>query len=279
MVDKTVSSSTDPAKAAAMAKAVMDAGKEEFPKEPPELAPDTVDLPGGLVRGDEVIRTATVRELTGEDEEKLYKALASNNRFHFTNVLLECGTELIGDEPAKPLLKNLLIGDREQIILAIRRVTYGDNITVVNYECPECGVVTPQISFDISEDIPVRKLEHPSDIEFEVKLRKGSVAHVRLPTGADQKVLSEHPDATLAERNTLMLQNIIRILVDPNGTQHNLAVEPSLALKMGIADRRSILNEVAKRTPGPRYNDIKFVHEACGKEVTLGIDLGDLFLV
>ena len=269
----------DPAKAQAAAQAIMDASKEEFPKEPPKLGPDQVELPGGLVQGDEVIRTATVRELTGEDEEKLYKALGSNNRFHFTNTLLECGTETIGDQPAKPLLKNLLIGDREQIILAIRRVTYGDSVTVINYVCPECEGITPQISFDITEDIPVRKLADPrEDIEFDVKLRKGGVARVRLPNGGDQAALSKLPESTVAERNTVMLQHVISTITDPNGTIHSLAGEPSLALRMGIADRRTILGEIAKRAPGPRYNEIKFAHDACGKQVTLGVDLGDLFL-
>jgi len=71
---------------------------------------------------------------------------------------------------------------------------------------------------------------------------------------------------------------MMSVIIDPNGTVHSLAGEPSLALKMGIADRRTILNEIAKRSPGPRYNEITFTHADCGKEVTLAIDLGDLFL-
>jgi len=285
MVEKTeekgISSRTDPVAAAAAAQRLMDAGKEQFPKEPPDTEPDEVDLPGGLIQDGEVIRTATVRELTGEDEEKLYRSLGSKNRFQFMNTLLECGTERIGGESATTdLLSKLLIGDREQIILGIRRVTYGNEVTVVNYVCPECEVTTAEITFDISEDVPVRKLGNPrEDIEFEVKLRRGAMARVRLPNGADQRVLLEHADATLAERNTFMLQQVMSSITEPNGVIHSLAGEPSLALKMGIADRRTILNEIAERAPGPRYNEITFVHEDCGKEVTLGVDLGDLFLV
>jgi hypothetical protein len=282
MAEKKISSTTDPMGAAAAAQAIMDAGKTQFPKDPPKVEPDEVTLPGGLIHGDEVITTATVRELTGEDEEKLYKSLASNNSFHFINTLLECGTVKIGDEPeseTKALLKNLLVGDREQIILGIRRVTYGDQVTVINFKCRECEGTTAQITFEISDDITVKKLTHPRDeIEFDVKLRKGSVARVRLPNGSDQQALVDQVDATLAERNTIMLQRVIINITDPNGTMHALAGEPSLALKMGIADRRTILREIADRAPGPRYNDIKFTHADCGKEVSLAIDLGDLFL-
>lgn len=277
----TSDSRTDPVGAAAAAQAIMDAGKEQFPKDPPKVEPNEVELPGGLIQGDSVIRTATVRELTGEDEEKLYKALGNKGtRLHFINTLLECGTEQIGEEPATAdLLKSLLIGDREQIILGIRRVTYGNEVTVIDYKCPECDSATPLITFEISEDIPVKRLGNPhEEIEFEVELRKGAVARVRLPNGNDQRVLLDHADATLAERNTLMLQQVMSSITEANGTIHSLAGEPSLALKMGIADRRKILNEIVERAPGPRYNDVEFVHDACGKTVTLGIDLGDLFL-
>lgn len=279
---KGISSETDPVGAAAAVQRIMDAGKTQFPADPPAAEPDIVELPGGLVQGNEVIRTARVRELTGEDEEKLYKAIAANNPFHFMNTLLECGTLQIGDEPeaeTRTLLKSLLIGDREQIILGIRRVTYGDEVTVVDYTCPECEGTTAQITFEISDDITVKKLDNPRDeIEFDVKLRKDAVARVRLPNGSDQQALTDQSDATLAERNTIMLQRVVQNITDANGTIHTLAGEPSLALKMGIADRRKILREIANRAPGPRYNDVRFTHENCGKEVGLAVDLGDLFL-
>lgn len=282
MAERKVSSRTDPVAAAAAAAAIMDAGKTQFPKDPPKLEPDEVALPGGLIQHGELIRTATVRELTGEDEERLYKALATNSGYHFINTLLECGTVQIGNEPeseTKSLLKGMLIGDREQIILGIRRITYGDEVTVVNFKCKECDVTTPQITFEISDDITVKKLKDPlEEIEFDVKLRKDAIARVRLPNGSDQQALVDQQDSTLAERNTIMLQRVISSITESNGTTHALAGEPSLALRMGLADRRTILREISERAPGPRYNDIKFTHVDCGKEVSLSIDLGDLFL-
>ena len=100
------------------------------PEPDPEIPPnDLVDLPGGIIRAD-VIRTAVVRELTGKDEEALARASQSLNPFHFVNTLLECGVVRFGQEDeseTRQLLKEALIGDRDALILGIRRATYGDN--------------------------------------------------------------------------------------------------------------------------------------------------------
>src|SRR5215469_729441 len=110
---------------------IQDAVKVDMPviALPPS---DLITLNGGLVKGDKVINTAIVKELTGEDEEALARA-AQANYFHFIDRLLRCGVVQLGDEPksqTEQLLGKLLIGDREQLLLGIREATYGDEIEV-----------------------------------------------------------------------------------------------------------------------------------------------------
>lgn len=249
--------------------------------EVPEPPADFVKLDGGfLFEGDEQ-KTAVVRELTGEHEESLSRALKSDNGFHFLQVLLECGVASIGSvDPSqiKKALRSMLIGDRDRLALAIRIATYGDTIEVQDWPCPACGGKTT-LELNLTEDdvVPSRKLAKVSDTEFEVELRKGGKAKVRLPNGADQLYVYEDDTLTGAERDSRLLQRCVLSVTDAKGTEHVLVIEPSYVLKMSIPDRRAILNELRDRQPGPKYNEIKFTHEECGNEVSIVLGLVDLF--
>lgn len=273
-------SSVDPVSAAGAVTKSFEEAKTEFP-EPPEPESDIVDLPGGLVRGDTVHRTVQVRELNGEDEEKIFRALASRNAFHLLDTILGCGVVRVGDldeHESRKALPDLLIGDREAVLLGIRCMTYDDTVDVTNWLCPSCGEPT-EVTLNLREDVEVRTLKDPAkSTTFTVKLRKGGTALVTMPTGADQAVVGENTERNIAERNTLLLQRCVREVDLPGGQKIIVAGFPSFVKGMGIKDRRSILEEIVKRQPGPQYTAVKFTHLSCGKEVTLGLDLADLFL-
>lgn len=254
----------------------IDSLLNEIP-EVPEPPDDLVRLPGGFLRKGEVVRTAVVRELNGSDEEALSKALKSKSSVHFTDVLVSRGTVEIGGEPAtKETLKRLLIGDRDELVLAIRKATYGDTFSYDQWQCPICGTVTP-ISLSLTDDIKRKKLEKPEDTVFEVELRKGAKAKVRLPNGADQDYLFEDENWTTAQRTSRLLTRCVMTYTDPEGQEFQLVTQPSLVLNLSIPDRQKIVAEIAKRQPGPKYNEIKFTHAECGNEVVLALGVTDLF--
>ena len=271
-----------PAAAGAVA-AAMAAGEDRLP-DPPEFPCDLIPLPGGLILdegldNERVVSTVRVRELNGEDEEALARALASGEPYHFLTTLLERGTVQVGDEPeasTRALLGRLLIGDRDAVLIGIRVATYGNSIKVFNFRCPECGNIS-DIEFELDDDIEVRKLDNPHDNVFEVTLRNGSVAKVRLPDGNTQVALNEGKP-TQARRNTIIIQKCVESITTPDGRERRMIVSPRMALSLGMADRRTILSEITDRQPGPKYTDIKITDMDCGKEVSLAVDLGDLFL-
>lgn len=243
-------------------------------------ADDLVELPGGLIKNEKLIRTATVRELTGEDEEALARASQSLNLFHFIDRLLQCGVVRIGDLPAgqtEEILKELLVGDRETLILGIRRATYGDVIELKEWKCPECGGAS-DLSLKI-EDIPSSKLDNPrQELNFRVSLKNSREASVRLANGSDQVALFEDPSLTQTERETILLSRCIMTITDAGGIGVSMAGFPSLARTLSIPDRHKILRELTKRQPGPKYDDIIIKHQTCGKEVPVILGIGDLFL-
>ena len=272
----------DPEKLNEFVAAAAEMAKSKFPV-PDTFVSDLVTLPGGLVVNESgrerIITTGQVRELTGADEESLGRALAAENPFHVMNTLLERGVVKLGEESpgdTRDLLKELLIGDRDALMLGIRAATYGSEIEVAGWECPNCGEKI-DATFDLVEDVETKTLKHPSEAEFDVKLRKGSVAHVRLPTGEDQFAVGELVKRPMAERNTRLLERCVETITDSDGQERIMMAAPYMARDMGMADRKKITDELAKRQPGPAYNAVKFTHETCGKEVALSFNLGDLF--
>lgn len=266
----------------AMANAQIAAALGEGPVAKPEIALPAsggVTLPGGLVLGmdyNNVRYDAEVRELTGADEETITKARQTGIG-KFISALLACGTVSVGDQKASPaLLANMLLGDRDMLLLEIRRATYGDTIEWDQFSCPFCGE-----EFHLSvglDEIPVRRLENSGDRSYTLDLRKGRKVRVRLPVGSDQEAILAVAERTVAsEQNTLLLSRVLISVIEADGTETAVSGNPDFARSLGIVDRKTILDSIDERQPGPQYNDVKFTHDACGKEVPLFISAGDLF--
>ncbi|MBD0734065.1 hypothetical protein [Streptomyces sp. CBMA29] len=240
-----------------------------------DAPPDTrVRLARGIRRDGVAHRDAEVRELTGTDEEMLARAGADWPRFLAT--LVERGTVHVGGEPmTADLAKELLIGDREALILAIRRATFGTDVEFTEYECPYCGEST-DLTLHL-DSVPYRGLAQEHD-EHTVLLREGRTAIVRLPTAGDQDaVLGQASKLTAAEQNSEMLSRCVLRLPNAVGNSYQEGNREQVR-DLGMADRRAILRYLDEAQPGPRYNEVSFKHDACGREVPLPISVAGLFL-
>lgn len=245
--------------------------KDDDTRKPIAPPPDTQsELPGGLLKDDgSLIVEAEVRELTGEDEEYLAKALVNKNQGRLIAALLERGVVSIGAEKSNPhLLKNLLVGDRDTLLLAIRKATYGKDLEL-KFDCPMCGEEM-KVLYDLDTDVPMQKLEDPYQREWRVELRHGGEALVRLPNGYDQEAILEQKLNT-AESNSLLLFKCIKRI---NGTEVR---DISQVQKMGIVDRNRILKHIIDVQPGPHYEKVTQDHAECGESFPLVISLADLF--
>lgn len=233
-------------------------------------APDTtVKLPGGFFDTDgNLVTTAEVRELNGEDEEALGKAANSGQMIRVVNAILARGVLLVGNEPSSPkLLNRLLIGDRDALLLGVRRATYG-NILDLEVRCPAC-TNTMEVGVDLTKDVPVRELESPQ-VSYRVELRDG-YAEVSLPTGFAQQEIADAKVNTAAEINTLLLSNCVESI---NGSP---VVGTGPVRRLGMKDRKTLLEFITKTQPGPQYDDVKVECDQCSRDIPLPIDIGDLF--
>jgi hypothetical protein len=267
----------DPTVDAAKANAASESVTKSVAALRPEIgvAPDTtVSLPGGILREGAVLRSAEVRELTGADEEVLAKV--RNHAGRFVSALLKCGVVEVGGYEATPsLLRELLIGDRDTLVMAISRATFGNSIDYRKIECPFCR---EELDMSVHLDsIPMKTLDDEAERTFTVSLRKGKSALVRLPTGEDQEKLFDAFDATVAEQNSILLARCIVSITDDKGVTKKVNNSKSQILTMGISDRREILKELAERSIGPQYEKVSFHHDSCDREVAVEVSVSDLF--
>ncbi|MFE6745950.1 hypothetical protein ACFVGM_08875 [Kitasatospora purpeofusca] len=271
LAGRTIDARTDPEQAAAAsARFLAQAHLDERPEI--EDVPDTsVQLHRGILRGGTWYRTAEVRELTGADEEAL--AAAGSSWPRILDTLLLRGVCAVGPEPVtRALADELILGDRDQLVLAVRRVSFGDAISYERVRCPHCDELS-DVTVPLDE-IPVVRLDDPDVEEFPVPLRHGRTAYLRLPNGADQRAVLALKDASTAAQNTLMIGRCLLRLEGPDGKMSGSA---QLARDLPMADRHTIVAHLAQIQPGPRYLELTFTHEVCGGEVPLPIGIGDLF--
>lgn len=264
----TVSAIDDPKLASAIAANAL--AEDSAPVEVQVKLPSdtTVALPGGYVRSDgSVARSAEVRELTGRDEELISKASTVGKALI---TVLNRGVVSVGDEPASDaLLDELLAGDREALLIGIYIATFG-NPAEINGWCKGCEKLK-EISVDLRTDIKSKALidtEH--DKLFTVQGRKHDYT-VGLPTGHTQKDLNDNADKTGAELATILLYSTVK-QIDGNAIFSKQQIQ-----NMSVVDRRKVSEEIAKRNPGPVFEDITVECDVCGSEVVAPINIGGLF--
>jgi hypothetical protein len=227
-----------------------------------------VFLPGGFIeQNGEIVKTAEVRELTGADEEAIAKAGSAGKAL---NVLLQRGLVRLGARDVRKEDFDLLLsGDRDAILIGIRRVTFGNDLTIA-VQCPHCES-EQTTDIDLSHDIPMVELKDPVyDRTWTIKTSKGEV-NVALPTGVVQRKLMENADKTSAEINTLLLSGCVLSI---NGSP---SAGASTALSLGMADRNKIIDEIINRNSGPRLGEVNKPCKACGEGMSLPLSLLDLF--
>jgi hypothetical protein len=271
MSTETISASNNPDLANKLAAEAVAASTEQEAVRAPKVEiaspPETqVELPGGLFDPfDGIISTVEIRELNGADEEAIAKVTDQGKALL---LILEKATVMVGDKKAdKETLDALLAGDREMILLAIRKATFGSEITLLP-TCFSCGE-EQEMSIDLDTDIEIKKLNE-ADREFTIDCKVGKVV-VNLPTGTTQKSLVNATNKNSAELDTILLKGCIASI---NGMPvMNLEQVRNLSIK----DRREILKAITDRNPGPQLSEIKKKCKSCDQEVSLPLTLADLF--
>jgi hypothetical protein len=269
MANNTVSANQNPGLANKLVQQALQ--NEESQVEKAEFkAPfsNVVDLPGGyILPTGEVTTTAEVRELTGRDEEAILKA---PNLGKALIAILNRGVVSVGAIPAsEELLDQLLIGDRDALLLGIYRATFGDTVELSGYDVKSGQVES--VTVNIAEDIIHKILTDPIEQrKFTVKGVKNQFV-VMLPTGLAQKEMAASLDKSVSELTTALLYHCVKEIND------NPVYSIEQIRNLGLMDRKLISEELTTRAPGPQFDDITITNPENDGEVVVPISLGAIF--
>ncbi len=229
----------------------------------------TVGLPGGLRLDGTWHRDAVLRPLSGRDEVFLLQqgdalSVASRTTALLARCLCNLGTL---SAVTADITRCLTIGDREALLLHLRRLTFGEKISCV-LPCPDCAE-------KLDLDLPVTELllppySHASDLH-EASVTSDDVSYrvrFRLPNGADQEqaatLVAAAPDAA-AE---LVLRRCVQEMVDER------TGEPIHDIPAGLVT--ALADTMAGRDPQAEII-LALACPACGARFRIPLDIADYF--
>jgi hypothetical protein len=233
-----------------------------------------IELPRGLMYNGTWHTQVTVRELTGVDEEVLARVKTVQDMFDNVITLgtVRIGALEMGQMPfpdRQGMLQSLLLGEREQLYLAVVQATYGDQKTL-KYTCPACEE-TQDLILTISEDFKPRHVEEVDHTEFRYVTSKGVDIAYRPAIGADQIEALARKGASPAEQNTIILSRCIKTV------DGQMVLNPlEYARAMAMRDRTALLDLLIERQPTVDLS-ITINCAVCREEQTISLGWGDLF--
>jgi hypothetical protein len=154
-----------------------------------QLSDGVCFLPGGLMLDDgQRLGRAELRPLTGREEEWVTQHADLPSAKLTTRILSSCLLRLDNVSVNPDIIGKLLVGDRDFLILQLRRMTLGDRFAAI-FSCPVCKRAM-DVEF-VEQDILVEPRPqnamtytwHPDEHRSPVRFR--------LPNGADQVAVAD----------------------------------------------------------------------------------------
>lgn len=276
--ERTMDPLQNPGAAQAMANEMMGKGDENKPIAINRPPVDTIELPGGWIdRTGTLHKTARIRELNGADEEELARPYQKTAAQFVDTVVSRCTVDIGGQKVGNNELRQMLIGDRDAILIGVRILTFGSHMHVP-VQCPTCRHEFT-IDLDLESDIDTKELPDneggdPRSRTRELTLPRGQIVKVNLIDGAAQ--LAAYGDLgeelNRVERESLLLRECVYSINDEPVS--NLAE----IKKLSANDRREILKFLNENACGPQWGRVEQECPNCQAKFDLPLSLVALFL-
>ena len=239
------------------------------------LAARRVLLPGGVLdAAGRCHKAVRLRELDGRDEELLCAEYSSGAR-QVTVFLTRASAAIEGyDGPIdEALVADMLVGDRDYLLLRLRQIEVGDEVhQVLRCPAPACAKKV-DLDFSISE-LPVRRMERIEDgYDLSLHVAEGAplAARSRLPSGADLEAVWPLLAVNAAEANTRLYSRLLqRVEGMPRLDEDALRAMP-------LRLRNQLAQFIASHAPGPDLA-IEIGCPHCGTDMSYRFDLTAFFL-
>jgi hypothetical protein len=240
----------------------LEASQVQAQMSEPKSTVGIFELPCGYLAPEgELITEVKVREITGVEEDMLAAKNIPGGK-KITQLLGSC-LERLGPMTDKPMLvrcaRDLLIGDRVFLMMAIRRVTLGDDFPF-EQECPKCEKKS-LFTVNIGE-LDIKKMPDPKKRIYESTLPSGKVARWHCMTGKEEEALTK-----VGATDTLSASILVRLELLGN-------LPPSMpAIKqLGMRDRE-FLRDQFNEAEGGIETSIELACPECGHEFKDDLDV------
>lgn len=221
-----------------------------------QLSDGVCDLPGGLVLDDgRRLGRAELRPLTGREEEWLTQHAGMPSARLSTKLLSACFVRLEDEAVNSDIIDKLLVGDRDYLILQLRRLTLGDRFAAV-FSCTECKRAM-DVEF-LAQDIAIEP--RPQNVAIYAWQANDAqrVVRYRLPNGADQEAVA---DLSAAEAVETLLA---RCVIDDGGTP------------LSVEERTAVIAEMDAHAPQIDL-ELELNCPECGHSFTTPFDCTSFF--
>jgi len=201
-----------------------------------------VTLPGGIMLDGSWHRTAWLRALCGQDEAFLTEEACSLlPALRVTALLARCLTRLGPLSPvSREAVQALAVGDREALLLHLRRLTLGERMEcVLSCPKPECG---EKLDLDLKvSDLLLPPYSHVQPWYEKTMTENGNAYRVRfrLPNGADLEAAASLALSDVKEAANLVLQRCVEEVNVDGGTTLSTSALPQAVvanLSQAMAD-------------------------------------------
>lgn len=170
--------------------------------------PVVVRLPRGCWVDGERVSEAYLCALTGEDEARLADDPTQLPAERTTALLARCVERIGGRSADEELIRSLTLGDREALLLHLRRLTFGDRLNcVVTCPDPACGEAM-DLELDVASLLVPPDESAAGEFDVTVQDEAGKV-RVHLPTGADQEAAAACAGEGVSKGVELLLRRCV----------------------------------------------------------------------
>ena len=216
-----------------------------------------------------------IRPMTAREED----ILTSKAFLKKGTVISELIKSCMVDKAVNP--NDLLIGDRNALMVAIRITGYGAEYDA-EIECNECNVKAPQ-QFDLAA-LPLQRLEiepvQPGMNLFEFKLPfTKKVVHFKFLMGRDEEEITataEKQKKLGMSSDTVVTTNLLYSIVSIDGVEDRAKIAGFVRM-MPARDSLALRNYIRDNEPGIRMKQ-ETSCPACGHSEEVGMPIGVSFL-
>jgi hypothetical protein len=231
-----------------------------------------VTLPNGFAFEGKWYWDAQLRTLNGDDEAAIRGF--SPGLLPVERITMLLGRSLVKLGPKTKIdvnaIRALSVGDRDALLLHLRRLTYGDKIHSV-LACPQAGC-GEKMDLELTVgDILVPANQHAKEV-YEMELNEQDSAYkieFRLPTGADQEAVARMGISNPDSASMRLLQLCIRKMKKDG---HKIESENNLPVTVAEA----ISKRISELDPQAVIL-LKMPCPACKQEFVADFDIGDFF--